>query len=149
MKCLYFDTAYLVKLYCHETGSEEIQKILKENEGIASSTHAQGELASTLHRKVREKAGTHQQMKIVLTQFHHDIEMGLVTLYPSTPEIFHRIETVYLKAPAEKFLRAADALHLATASENNFSAIYSNDTHLLAAAPLFNLQGINLLPPLS
>lgn len=38
-------------------------------------------------------------------------------------------------------MRAADALHLASASAHGFREIYSNDRHVLASAPLFGLRG--------
>ena len=53
---------------------------------------------------------------------------------------------VIASAPATTFLRAADALRLATAAENGFTEIHSNDKHLIAAAPLFGLRGVNVIP---
>lgn len=38
-----------------------------------------------------------------------------------------------------------DASYLSTAAEHGFAEIYSNDTHLLAAAPLFALRGVNVI----
>lgn len=48
--------------------------------------------------------------------------------------------------PPDAFLRAADALHLACASEHGFAEVWSNDRHFLAAAPHFELQARNLVP---
>ncbi len=63
--------------------------------------------------------------------------------YPST---FSSAPTlVYARLPATIFLRAADALHLSTASENGFREIHSNDAKLLSAAPHFGLRGVNVL----
>jgi hypothetical protein len=47
--------------------------------------------------------------------------------------------------PPARRTRAGDALRLACARIHGFSAIYSNDRHLLAAAPHFQIQGVNLL----
>ena len=65
---------------------------------------------------------------------------------PLTDAILDRVEAVFATAPATTYLRAADALHLATAAEHGFAEIYSNDRHLLAAAPLFGLRGVNVIP---
>jgi hypothetical protein len=62
-----------------------------------------------------------------------------------TDGVQQRLQHVFQKAPPTAFLRAADALHLACAAEHAFRDIYSNDRHLLAAAPLFGLRGVNVI----
>jgi len=39
------------------------------------------------------------------------------------------------------FLRTADAVHLATAQQIGESDVWTNDRHMLAAAPYFGLRG--------
>jgi predicted nucleic acid-binding protein len=39
------------------------------------------------------------------------------------------------------YLRAGDAIHLAAAQGAGFTEIWSNDRHLLQAAPAFGLTG--------
>jgi predicted nucleic acid-binding protein len=56
-----------------------------------------------------------------------------------------RIREVYRKLPASVFLRGADAIHLATASEAGLGVVYSNDAHLLAAARDFGIEGRDVI----
>ena len=48
--------------------------------------------------------------------------------------------------PADVFVRAADALHLACAGEAGLHEVYSSDRHLVAAAPHFGLRPVTLGP---
>ena len=41
---------------------------------------------------------------------------------------------------------SAEVLACAATAEHDFAEIYSNDKHLLAAAPLFGLRGVNVIP---
>jgi hypothetical protein len=46
-----------------------------------------------------------------------------------------------LSAPPDLFLRTADAVRLMTAHEIGESSVWTNDRHMLAAAPYFGLTG--------
>lgn len=112
---------------------------------LVCSAHGRIEFASICHRKVREGSATPAQLVTRLAQLAADTEAGLVRWLPFSNAVLARAEAVYRTAPSSVFLRAADALHLASASEHGFSEIFSNDRDLLLAAPLFGLRGTNLI----
>ena len=97
-------------------------------------------------RKVREGLAAPSTVQAVFAQFNADVAAGDIRLLLLTEAIVDRVESVFATAPATTYLRAADALHLATAAEHGFVEIHSNDKHLLAAAPLFGLRGVNVIP---
>lgn len=142
----YYDTAYLAKLYCQERGTEEVQAHLRTVSVLVTSVLARGELMSVLHRKRREGALSISQVREVTAQFREDLTSGVIHLCDITAELFDSIEQTYLSAPTSAWFRAADAIHLATATQQGFKEVYSNDRHLLSAAPLFGLQGVNVIP---
>jgi hypothetical protein len=46
-----------------------------------------------------------------------------------------------MAAPRDLFVGTAHAVHLATASELEDGEVWTNDRHMLAAAPYFGLAG--------
>ncbi len=148
MSALYFDATYLCKLRWPEPGSSEVAARAASAGEIVCSLHGRAEFYSVGHRKWREGVVSAQAIQIVFDQFRADCAAGGIRWLPLTDGMVDRVETVFRTAPASAFLRAADALHLACAAENNLTEIYSNDRHLLAAASLFGLRGINVIPPL-
>ncbi|MBA2269371.1 MAG: type II toxin-antitoxin system VapC family toxin [Chthoniobacterales bacterium] len=141
----YYDTAFLFKLQSGERGAEQVRAHAVTVEGVACSIHGRAEFASICHRKFREGAASRAQVRSLLAQLQADTVAGGIRWLPINPTSIERVEEVCRTAPATVFLRAGDALHLACAAENGFEEIYSNDRHLLAAAPLFELQGVNLI----
>jgi predicted nucleic acid-binding protein len=146
VKTLYFDSNYLFRLYSTEAGSEAVQKVAGTTHCIATAWHGRAELASTLLRKRRESALTEQAILEIRYQIRDDRENGSIVFLDYSESITVRLETVLEQAPQDTFIRAADALHLACAAEHGFTEVYSNDRHFLLAAPLFGLEGLNVIP---
>src|SRR5215510_14355919 len=142
----YFDSSYLFRLYWEDAGFAEVRAHAASAQSLACAVHGRVEVISTCHRKFREGVASSEQFRLLVQQFQDDCTQGGFTWLQLTPEVFQRVEDVYLQASANAFLRAADALHLACACEHGFTEIYSNDRHLLAAAPLFGIKGVNLIP---
>ena len=142
----YFDSSYLFRLYWEDVGFAEVRAYAAHTQSLTCGVHGQAEVISTCHRKFREGAASEEQFRLLIQQFQDDCARGAFTWLPLSPQVLQRVEEVYLHAPASTFLRAADALHLACACEYGFGEIYSNDRHLLTAAPLFGINGVNLIP---
>lgn len=146
MNPAYYDTSYLLKLQIVESGTIEVRSHAAKVLEIHTAHHGRAEFASAAFRKVREGVATPADFQRLMHQFRADCAAGAIVLLPLTDTILDRVESVFATAPATTGLRAADAIHLATAAEHGYAEIYSNDKHLLAAAPLFGLRGVNLIP---
>ena len=129
MNRLYFDANYLGKLQWSEQGSTEVAARASQAGDLYTAAHGRAEFYSIGHRKLREGKATAIILKTVFAQFDSELTAGKIVLLPLTAPIIDRIETVF-----------------ATAAENGFTEIYSNDKHLPAAAPLFGLTGVNVIP---
>ena len=51
------------------------------------------------------------------------------------------VETI----PEGSRLRSDDALHLACAAENGFKSVFSHDRIMVASAPHFGLEGVDII----
>ena len=139
---IYFDTSYLVRLYYDDPGADKV-RALAATDNIACAAQGKAEMIAAFHRKMREGAISQGAYVALLGQIRaHDRAGAFQWLTPGT-ETYGRIAEVYGRLPANVFLRAADALHLATAGQNDFRQVYSNDAHLLAAATHFGIEGKN------
>lgn len=146
MMAAYYDTSYLFKLQCPENGSEEVRAHAATVERLFCSLHGRAEFVSAAHRKVQEGTASTAHLQALIAQLHVDSAAGAIQWLVISEAHIERFENVFRIAPATTYLRAADAIHLASAAEEGFSEIYSNDKRLLAAAPLFGLRGINVIP---
>ena len=146
MKSAYYDATYLFKLQCVENGTLEVRAHAASVDTLFCGLHGRAEFASACHRKMREGSGTLSQLQAMLAQLQEDTAAGALHWLALTGASVALAEKAYLSAPSSTYLRAFDALHLACAVENGFTEVYSNDRHFLAAAPLFGLRGVNIIP---
>jgi predicted nucleic acid-binding protein len=141
----YFDANYVFKLQVTEAGSAEVRALASSVSEIHSAAHTRADFASAAFRKVREGFATMDEFRRLLAQFKTDVSTTTVVLLPLVDPVYDRIEAAFATAPSTLYLRAADALHLATAAEHGFTEIYSNDRQLLAAASHFGIMGVNVI----
>ena len=141
---IYFDTSYLVLLYYADVGAEAVRE-LAATDHLACAAHGQAEMIAAFHRKLREGAIRPAAYAALLGQVRAHHKAGAFQWLAPDDETFSRIAEVYAKLPAAVYLRAADAIHLATAVECGFRVVYSHDVHLLAAAEHFGIEGRNVI----
>jgi len=142
---IYLDTTFLVRLYLDEVGFEQVRELAQNSGHIGSSILGRSETVAAMHRHYREGKIGRQAFQDACRQFQHDQDDGIFTWFPLTPDLLELVYCTFPDLPSNIFLRTGDAIHLATAAEAGFKEIYSNDKHLLAAAAIFKLKGINPL----
>lgn len=142
---MYFDTAYLAKLYIMEPDAAPVREIAAAAEQIVCSGHGRVELAFIFHRKFRERALDETELRGLLHQVERDTQGGYLRWLPNGSDQIESAARAALGIPRDCFLRAADALHLACARDHGFKTVYSNDKTLLSAARHFGLRGRNVI----
>lgn len=142
---IYFDSAYIVKCYLWEIGSKEVRALAESGESIASCDLARVEFFAAVHRHVRENHISGKKAVSVFQRFHRDTMDGYWTFFPLTTQLMENCGAAFETLPRHLYLRSADALHLLCAKKQGFRTLYSNDTHLLAAASHFGLDGVDVI----
>ena len=142
---IYLDTSYIVKCYVAEPGSDRILAWLEGQRGIVCSWQGRLEFFSAIHRHVQAGNLNVTRAKRVTSQLESDEAQGIWTWLPVTLALVRRTcQTVGGLGP-KTCLRAADALHLATAADAGCACIYSHDRHLLGAAKVFGVEARDIL----
>ena len=119
MSPAYYDATYLLKLQITEAGSTEVRTHAATALEIHTAHHGRAEFASAAFRKVREGVATPSEYHHLIAQFRADCATTIVLL-PLTESILQRVEAIFTTAPTTTYLRAA--------------------------APLFGLVGVNVIP---
>ena len=138
---MYFDTSYIAKFYFNEPEAPRVRELVRKADVIHSSLWAFAEFHAVIHRRLREGASSPRDARDLAARFTDHLEKGLWTLIPVTEALLRRTSGLVLSAPRDLFIRTADAVHLMTAQEIGESNVWTNDRHMLAAAPFFGLAG--------
>lgn len=137
---LYFDAAYVAKCYVNEPDGKAVRKLARRASSLCSSMLSIAEVACVFHRQIREARLTSDQASEWRGRFLEDVRNGVWVLLPVTERILYRIDSLAAGLPPAAYVRAGDAIHLVTAFEAGFTEIWTNDRHLLNAAPHFGLS---------
>jgi predicted nucleic acid-binding protein len=138
---LYLDAAYVVKHYLNEPESNAIRLIVRRGGLVASSALALAEVQCVFHRKMREGTISADIAAALSRSFLAHVDEDFWTLVPVTESVLRRAGAIVLSSPPSVFLRAGDAVHLTTAKDLGEKEVWTNDRHMLAAAPHFGLIG--------
>ena len=138
---LYLDSAYVAKCYLEEPAARRVRVLVEHEPELYSSAWSRVEMASIFHRNVRERRLSKEQALLLEDRFRLHVEEGLWMLLPITEALLGQAETAIRNLAPRIFLRAGDAIHLVTARDAGQTEIWTNDRHLLSAAPFFGLRG--------
>lgn len=91
-----------------------------------------------------ERHVTKRGMATIVKEFHQDEADGVWRWFGVTPELLEQARAAVLGL-RRVFLRSGDALHLACARGYGFRQVCTNDRHMLAAPPHFQIAGVDVL----
>ena len=138
---MYLDSAYIAKYYVNEPDSRPVRRLISTAGELISSAWAVAEVVCAIHRHRREGALNQQEFRRTLDTFMDHVKAGIWTMRPVNDPILRRMAVMMDGLPATVFIRAGDAIHLATAQDSGEQEIWTNDRHLLAAASYVGIRG--------
>ena len=141
---MYLDSAYIAKYYVNEPDASAVRSLIAGRRDLRSSSWASLEVTSVFHRHVRERSLTAEQGQELMDLFQSHVAAGIWKLAPVTDSLLMRTTRLVRDMPGDIPLRAGDAVHIATALDLGEEEIWTNDRHLLAAAPHFGIAGRNI-----
>ncbi len=136
----------MAKCYLNEPDAALVRRLASQAAGLYSSSWCFAELACVFLRHVREGSLTRKQANQLQDLFREDVGSGVWLLLSVSNRVLYRVGKVLREIPETTYLRAGDAVHLVTALDSGFGEIWSNDRHMLKAAPRFGLKGRSIDP---
>jgi predicted nucleic acid-binding protein len=138
---MYLDSAYIAKFYVNEPDAGRVRTLIAGADSLVSSAWCLSEVACVLHRHLREGWLNAAQARALAEAFRDHVDAGFWNLIPVSDRLLRRMTLLVGSVPRNIYIRAGDAVHLASAQDLGEPEIWTNDRHLLAAAPHFGLRG--------
>lgn len=142
---IYFDTSYMLKCYLPERGYANVRSVFDQHGCAACCSFGKLEFVSGLRRAVREGRLPQPAIATALTILGLDEQAGRWVWLSFTQRLLETAERIIQGLPPEVAIRAADALHLVCARENGCQQLFTNDRHMLTAAPHFGISVVNVI----
>lgn len=141
----YFDTSILAPLIFPEPTSAAVERLIRDlpAEELATSHLARIEFSSSMARRVRMREVAPKDAVRTDRQFDTTIASSFIVLMPTAADF--DLCRRYLQR-YDTGLRTADALHLAIATNNGATTIYSLDEGLRKAGRILSLPVVGLRP---
>jgi predicted nucleic acid-binding protein len=138
---MYLDSAYIAKFYLNEPDSVRVRKIIRGADALVSSVWSIAEVSCVFHRYLRQGDLSAKQFQQLSRELLVHVDTAVWTLVPVTAALIRRVTSLVATLPPNVFLRAGDAVQLASALEVGEPEVWTNDRHMLAAAPYLGLVG--------
>ncbi len=136
----YFDSAYVVKCYLNEPDAERVRDLVRTPVPLYSSVLCISEVACAIHRHLREHRLSRRQAGEISARFGDQVHSGVWTLVPASEGLLWDVHRIVKTLPPGVFLRASDAIHLASARLAGLPEVWTSDRHMRAAARHFGLK---------
>jgi hypothetical protein len=134
---VFLDTSALVKAHVAEKGDKNLANVLATAHAVLVSVLAEPEAISAMNRLRRERKMTDAQYAQVKTRLSEDLQTFDVI------ELDRGILDHAVRLLEQHPLRAADALHLASAQSASADLFVTSDQPQLAAARTLGLKALD------
>lgn len=140
----YFDSAFIAKFYVDEPESDAVRRLAETLGRVHCCALGLIEVAGVFHRKWREGAFSEGEFHEVSAQFSDDCAAGLWTWFAVTDRLVAATAESLRTLGKRTTIRSADALHLVCAREHGLRRVYTNDKHMIRAAPAFGIEALGI-----
>ncbi|OGA45948.1 MAG: hypothetical protein A3G25_01230 [Betaproteobacteria bacterium RIFCSPLOWO2_12_FULL_63_13] len=140
----YFDSAYIAKFYVDEPESDAVRRLAETLGRVHCCALGRVEVAGVFHRKWREGAFSKREFHEVSAQFTDDCAAGLWIWLSVTDRLVVNAAESLRTLSKRITICSADALHLACAREHGLRRVYTNDKHMIRAAPVFGIEAMGI-----